>query len=228
MVVVKKIVDSSFVDYPDKVAMVIFTAGCNFKCHYCHNPELVNPEPPFMSEDVVIRKINSKKEWIEGVVITGGEPTLHTDLPDFVRKIKSLGLLVKLDTNGSKPAIIKQLIDEGLIDYISMDVKAPLNRYRDITQVDVDISKIKESIAIIRESGIPYEFKTTILPSLIKEKDLMEIGYLLEGSDTFVIQKFRNEVTLDKNYRKQPTYIEPELEHFVRIMKPFFKRVFLR
>ncbi len=228
MVVVKKIIDSSFVDYPDKVAMVIFTAGCNFKCHYCHNPELVNPEPPFMSEEMVIRKINSKKEWIEGVVITGGEPTLHTDLPEFIRKIKSLGLLVKLDTNGSKPAVIRQLIEEGLIDYISMDVKAPLDRYKDVTQVDVDISKIKESINIIRESGVPYEFKTTILPSLIKEKDLLQIGYLLEGSDTFVIQKFRNEITLDEEYRRQPTYIEPELEHFVRMMKPFFKRVILR
>lgn len=228
MVIIKGVVESSFIDYPGKISLVIFTAGCNFHCHYCHNPELVNPSPPFITEEEVLKKIESKEEWIDGVVITGGEPTLHKDLPEFIKKIKKFGLLVKLDTNGSNPEMLKKIIEEKLVDYIAMDVKAPLEEYSRITQMECNPDLIKQSIKLIRESGIEYEFRTTILPSLIKEEDLVKIGYLLEGSDLLVIQTFRNDKTLDEDYKTQPSYLQPQTDHFVRILKPFFKKVISR
>jgi len=228
MVIIKGVIESSFIDYPGKISIVIFTVGCNFHCHYCHNPELVNPEPPFMSEDKVLEKIDNKKEWIDGIVISGGEPTLHKDLPELIKKIKSRGLLVKLDTNGSNPEMLKELINSKLIDYIAMDVKAPLKNYPKIVQCEADTKKIKESIELIKTSGIAYEFRTTILPSLVSEKDLIEIGYLLEGSDLLVLQAFRNNKTLDESYATQPSYLQPEMDHFVRILKPFLKKIISR
>jgi pyruvate formate lyase activating enzyme len=228
MVIIKGIVESSFIDYPKKISLVIFTAGCNFHCHYCHNPELVNPSPPFISEEKVLKKLDSKKEWIDGVVITGGEPTMHPDLPEFIKKIRETGLLIKLDTNGSNPEMLKELIDNELIDYVAMDIKAPLENYEKITQCKPNVKKIKKSIDLIRESGIEYEFRTTILPSLITKKDILNIGYLLEGSDLLVLQSFRNEKTLDEDYQSQPSYLKPEINHFVRILKPFFKKVISR
>ncbi|MBN1923880.1 MAG: anaerobic ribonucleoside-triphosphate reductase activating protein [Nanoarchaeota archaeon] len=228
MVIVKGIIESSFIDYPGKISLVVFTAGCNFHCHYCHNPELVNPEPPFMAEDKVFKLIDNKKEWIDGVVITGGEPTLHQDLPLFIKKIKERGLLVKLDTNGSNPEMIKELTDSKIVDYLAMDVKAPLEKYESVTQIKVKTEDLKKSIQLIKESGIDYEFRTTILPSLLNEKDLVKIGYLLEGSKLLVLQSFRNEVTLDESYNTQPSYLKPEMEHFVRVLKPYFKKVISR
>jgi pyruvate formate lyase activating enzyme len=228
MVIIKGVVESSFIDYPGKISLVVFTAGCNFHCHYCHNPELVNPAPPFVKEEKVFKIIEAKQEWIDGVVITGGEPTLHPDLPKFIKEVKETGLLVKLDTNGSNPEMLKKLIDERLIDYIAMDVKAPLKDYDNITQINCNPELIKESIKLIRESGVAYEFRTTILPSLIKEEDLIKIGYLLEGSDLMVVQTFKNEKTLDESYQTQPSYLQPETDHFVRILKPFFKKVISR
>lgn len=225
MVIIKGMLESSFIDYPKKISMVVFTAGCNFKCHYCHNPELVNPELPFLPEEQALKKIDAKKEWIDGVVITGGEPTLHNDLPEFIKKIKEKGLSVKLDTNGTNPQMLKKLIDEELIDYIAMDVKAPLKDYSKITCVEPDESKLKESIELIKNSGIDYEFRTTILPKLLKEQDLIEIGYLLIGAKLLVLQTFRNEKTLDAEYRKHMSYLKPQMEHFARILKQYIKEV---
>lgn len=228
MVIIKGFLESSFIDYPSKLASVIFTAGCNFYCHYCHNPELVNPELPFFTEEEVLEKIKNKKDWIDGVAITGGEPTMHKNLPEFIKKIKERGLLVKLDTNGSNPEMIKQLIDEKLIDYIAMDIKAPLDKYEKITQIKVDTKKIKKSIELIRTSGIKYEFRTTVLPDLISEKDLIKIGQMLDGSELFVIQSFRNTVTLDEEYMNKESFLKPQISHFVRILKPYFKKVMSR
>ncbi|MFA5303702.1 MAG: anaerobic ribonucleoside-triphosphate reductase activating protein [Candidatus Nanoarchaeia archaeon] len=228
MVIIKDVLESSFIDYPKKISMVIFTAGCNFRCHYCHNPELVNPELPFMAEDKVLKKIESKKEWVDGIVITGGEPTLHKDLPEFIKKIKKMGLMIKLDTNGTNPEMLKKLIDEKLVDYIAMDVKAPLEEYSKITCTEFDTNLIKQSIEIIKTSGIDYEFRTTILPKLIKEEDILKIGYLLNGAKVLALQTFKNEKTLDAEYQTQPSYLKPQMEHFSRIIKPFIKNVISR
>jgi pyruvate formate lyase activating enzyme len=228
MVIIKNLLESSFIDYPKKISMVIFTAGCNFQCHYCHNPELVNPELPFMSEDKVLKKIEEKKEWVDGIVITGGEPTLHKDLPDFIKKIKKMGLMIKLDTNGTCPNMLKELFEEQLIDYIAMDVKAPLESYSKITRTEFNTNLIKQSIDLIKDSGVEYEFRTTILPKLLKEEDILKIGYLLNGAKLLVLQTFKNEKTLNSEYQTQPSYLKPQMEHFSRIIKPFIKNVISR
>ncbi|VVB74483.1 7-carboxy-7-deazaguanine synthase [Candidatus Tiddalikarchaeum anstoanum] len=228
MVIIKGFIESSFIDYPGKIACVIFTAGCNFYCHYCHNPELVTPEPPFLSEDQVLKKIDNKRDWIDGIVISGGEPTMHKDLPKFIEKVKEKGLMIKLDTNGSNPDMLKELLDKKLIDYVAMDIKAPLEKYDKITQEKCNVDDIRKSIDLIQHSGIPYEFRTTILPSLVSEHDLIKIGQVLEGSELFVIQQFRNEVTLDESYKTQPGYLKPQIDHFVRMLKPYFKKVISR
>jgi len=228
MVIIKDMIDSSFIDYPKKIAMVIFTAGCNFKCHYCHNPELVNPELPFLSEDKAIKRIEAKKEWVDGIVITGGEPTLHPDLPEFIKKLKKMGLMVKLDTNGTNPQMLKKIFEEKLIDYIAMDIKAPLEDYKKITCTDFDTKLISQSIELIKNSGIEYEFRTTILPKLLKEEDIIKIGYLLNGAKVLVLQTFKSEKTLDPEYKTQPSYLKPQMEHFARIIKPFIKNVISR
>jgi len=228
MVLVKGIIETSFIDYPKLVSLVIFTSGCNFRCHYCHNPELVKQEEPFMSEEKLLTTIEEKKDWIDGVVITGGEPTLHEDLPKLIKKIKDFGLLVKLDTNGSNPKMLKELIDKKFIDYIAMDIKAPLDDYKKVIQNDYNAKDILESIELIKSSGIDYEFRTTILPNLINEKDILKIGYLLEGSELLVLQNFRNEKTLDKDFEEKEGYLQPQMEHFTRILKPFVKKVISR
>ncbi|MDD2678567.1 MAG: anaerobic ribonucleoside-triphosphate reductase activating protein [Candidatus Nanoarchaeia archaeon] len=228
MVIIKDVLESSFIDYPKKISLVIFTAGCNFRCHYCHNPELVEPELPFMSEEKTLKKIESKKDWIDGVVITGGEPTLHADLPEFIKKIKEMGLMVKLDTNGTNPEMIRKLMEEELIDYIAMDVKAPLEEYSKVTSVKIDESLIKKSIELIKNSGIEYEFRTTILPKLLKEEDIIKIGYLLNGAKLLALQTFKNKKTLDSEYKTQKSYLQPQMEHFSRVIKPFVKTVITR
>lgn len=228
MVIIKDVLESSFIDYPKKISMVVFTAGCNFRCHYCHNPELVEPELPFLGEDKALKKIESKKEWIDGVVITGGEPTLHQDLPEFIKKIKAMGLLVKLDTNGSNPEMLSKLIDKGLIDYIAMDVKGPLEDYKKITCTHFDSNILKKSIELIKNSNVEYEFRTTIVPTLLKEEDILKIGYLINGAKLLVLQTFKSTKTLDPNYKNQASYLKPQMEHFIRIIKPFVKNVISR
>ena len=156
----------SLIDYPGMVCAVIFTQGCNFRCPYCHNPELVLPaffNDTLKNEDV-LEFLSSRTGQLDGVTITGGEPTIQTDLVLFLRKLRSLSFRIKLDTNGSKPIVLKKLLSESLIDYIAMDIKAPFNNYPAITKVQTDITCLKKSMDIILESSIDYQFRTTIVP----------------------------------------------------------------
>ena len=156
----------SLIDYPGMVCAIIFTQGCNFRCPYCHNPELVLPAffgDTLKNEDV-LEFLSSRTDQLDGVTITGGEPTIQKDLVSFLRKIKSLSFRIKLDTNGSKPIVLKKLLSEGLVDYIAMDIKAPFNDYPAITKVQTDITYLKQSMNIILDSNIDYQFRTTIVP----------------------------------------------------------------
>lgn len=189
------IIRQSLIDYPGFISTVIFVKGCNFRCFYCHNPELVLPELIRQQPDLDIKDIlswiNENSVLLDAVVITGGEPTLYPDLIEFVKLIKSFSLKIKLDTNGTNPEILKYLIDNNIIDYIAMDIKAPLNyeKYKKITGEYLTyetFEKIINSINIIKQGKIDYEFRTT-LNHLIKEKDLIEIINSIEGK--FFIQK---------------------------------------
>jgi len=205
----------SLIDYPGKVSCVIFTQGCNFRCPFCHNRELVANsdfrEP--LPDGPIIDFLRERVGRLEGVAITGGEPTLQPDIVDFVRKIKGLGFAVKLDTNGSRPDVLAQLFEEGLIDYVAMDIKAPLEKYDQLCAVKVDTEKIKESIRLILESGLDHQFRTTMVKSFLKEEDLIDISTLIQNSPHYMLQEFSpTESILDRSLLDQGHFTSEEVE----------------
>lgn len=204
----------SLIDYPGLICAVIFLQGCNFKCPYCHNPELVDPGlfRSCIKESDLMEFLDLRKGKLDAVSITGGEPTIQNDLAAFIKEIKQKGYAVKLDTNGSRPEVIKSLIDEKLLDYIAMDVKAPLDKYKEIVKVQVDQDSIRESIKLILKAKIPYEFRTTIVQSQLEENDILKIGKLLTGAGSYVLQKFVPTKTLDSRFLKEKSYPDEKLQ----------------
>jgi pyruvate formate lyase activating enzyme len=181
-------------DYPGKSAAIVFTQGCNFCCPYCHNRSLwplTTIDPPTHTTDTILAFMARRKGLLGGVVMTGGEPTLQPDLPDFFRKIKKMGFAVKLDTNGSRPDIISGLLEDALIDYIAMDVKAPLEKYHLLCGLPVDTGAICQSIAIVSASKAPHYFRTTLFPPQLTENDLAAVKTLLPPHAQHVTQAFR-------------------------------------
>jgi pyruvate formate lyase activating enzyme len=226
--IIKGIQKLSLIDYPGKVACTLFTFGCNFRCPYCHNPELVvdDGSPP-ISEVDVLRFLDERKGFLDGVCITGGEPTLHNDLPDFIKRIKGLGYSVKLDTNGTNPEMLRRLIGERLVDYIAMDVKAPLEKYENVVRMKVDLGKIAESVEIVK--AFPeHEFRTTVVPELLAKEDILTIAEWLKGARRFFIQQFKPTKTLDKTFLEKQVYLADELEKICNEIKLFFEVCRLR
>lgn len=233
----------SLIDYPGKIAAIIFTRGCNFRCGYCHNPELVNPDffiKPIPSEEV-FAFLKSRQGELEGVVVTGGEPLLQEGLNDFLKKIKRLGYLIKLDTNGSFPKRLKDIIKKKLVDYLAMDIKAPLGlkseilnpksetnskfkiqKYDKVAGVRVDLNKIKESIDLVADSSLNYEFRTTIVKSQLKKEDILKIGELLKPGSLYILQKFVPSKTLNPRFLKRSSYSNEELEEIKRKLKELY------
>jgi pyruvate formate lyase activating enzyme len=186
------LVKTSLVDYPGRLAAVLFTQGCNFRCGYCHNQELLDSKAQrsLIRPADVFSYLEKRKGLLEGVVITGGEPTLQVDLMKLLQPIKSMGYLIKLDSNGTAPGVIKTLIDSRLIDYVAMDVKAPPERYQVICGRPVDLAAISQSIALLRSAAVAYEFRTTFAPGLDFE-GLAKIRDWVGGTDHWVIQRYR-------------------------------------
>jgi pyruvate formate lyase activating enzyme len=208
----------SLIDYPGKICAIVFTQGCNFRCPYCHNPELVNTElfEAPIPEENILSFLANRRGKLDAVEITGGEPTLQPDLIDFMCDLKKFGYLVKLDSNGSNPGIISEAIKREIVDYIAMDVKAPLERYREITgSPRVDPAKIEHSIELIMSSGLDYEFRTTVVKSQLGKRDILEIGRLIRGSKRYVLQKFVPVKVLDKKFldEDEVVYTDDELEY---------------
>jgi pyruvate formate lyase activating enzyme len=227
--IIKGLQEFTLIDYPKKVACTIFTFGCNFRCKYCHNPELVfNNGTPEIPEEEILKFLDERKDFLDGICITGGEPTLHKDLPEFIFKIKKFGLLVKLDTNGTNPEMLKKLTKNKLVDYVAMDIKAPLEKYEKVVGVKVNKKKIQESVNVIRNSGLEYEFRSTILPALHSKEDLIKIGEWLKGSKKFCIQNFVPTKTLEEKFKKEKSFSSKELGEFVDILKPYFEKVEIR
>jgi len=190
---------TSLSDFPGVISSIVFTRGCGFRCPYCHNPELVEPSRfgPVVSKSDVKAFLRSRAGRIEGVVVTGGEPTAQPDLPEFLAEIKSMGLKVKLDTNGSDPDRLRSLISERLVDFIAMDVKAPLDLYEKVVRVPVDAADILASVQLVLACGLPHEFRTTFGGSPLSLADLPAIGELVRGCQRYVIQAFRGGKTLE-------------------------------
>ncbi|RLC89206.1 MAG: anaerobic ribonucleoside-triphosphate reductase activating protein [Chloroflexi bacterium] len=220
----------SLIDYPGKICAIVFTRGCNFRCPYCHNPELVNSElflSP-ISEEEIFSFLEERKGKLDAVEITGGEPTLQPDLIEFLGKIKDMGFLVKLDSNGTNPDVIEEVIKNKLVDYLAMDVKAPLEKYKEITYVDVDTHKIRSNIKLIMNSGIDYEFRTTIVKSLLSKEDIIKIGELIKGANLYILQKFVPSKTLNPDFVNETTYSDEEFTEMKNKMEKYVKRCIVR
>jgi pyruvate formate lyase activating enzyme len=170
------------IDFPGKISAIVFTQGCNINCRYCHNPELITPaqgeQSPY-GEDDVISYLEKRRGALDGVVITGGEPTIHPDLKDFILKIKKVGYLIKLDTNGTNPKLLREIIEAKLLDFIAMDVKAPFDKYEAICQTPVNIEDIKNSMRAIVASGVPYEFRTTYDKTVLNDEDIVRLKKMI-------------------------------------------------
>lgn len=214
-------------DFPGHISATIFLGGCNLRCPFCHNVELVlQPDSlPTFPEDYFRDFLVSRRGWLEGICITGGEPLLHEDLDELLRLIKEEGLLTKLDTNGSFPDRLNALIKQGLIDSVAMDVKAPLEKYSQATGGRSVPERIKESISLLRSSDVPCLFRTTVVPGLIGADDIEAIGRMLKGASRFQLQAFSPGKTLDVRFRE----IEPpgpaEMKALAEIARPFFEEV---
>lgn len=246
----------SLLDYPGKISAIIFTQGCNFRCQFCYNPMLVWPSSAkaaedkpkevgkiknispekgeekgqaLMSEDGLFHFLKKRRSKLEAIVITGGEPTLHKDLPAFIKKIKQLGFLVKLDTNGSNPQILEKLIKEKLIDYIAMDIKAGEEKYQKITGKPINFNKIKKSVKIIKESRLPYELRTTLAPGLLEKNDIKKIGEIIEGADKWYLQRFQDDSDLvNPKFKGKKAFTNKEMEEMRRIGQKYARECGVR
>jgi pyruvate formate lyase activating enzyme len=233
----------TMIDYPGTISATVFLIGCNFKCGFCHNPELVNPEliknQLEISQDDFFKFLDERKELLEGICITGGEPTINSGLLKFIKKIKAKGFLVKLDTNGSNPEMLEKLINEKLIDFVAMDIKTSIDvkiknqkskikNYDKATGVSVNLKKILRSVELIKNSGIDYEFRTTAVPGIVEKEDIEKIGEWLQGIKKFALQQFQNKKVLDKNFEKLEPYSEEILKEFKEILEKYIEKVELR
>lgn len=214
-------------DFPGFISSTVFLGGCNFRCPFCHNADLVlRPETlPTIPMDYFLSYIDSRKNWLDGICITGGEPLIHDGLEDFLRLIKERHFLVKVDTNGSFPLRLKDLIRKKLVDYIAMDVKAPLEKYREITKSSVNKEDIQKSIDIIKSSGLDFIFRTTVVPGMITKGDIERISKMLTCPGIYQIQQFQPRNTIDNEFQHRKPYGEKDIKEFARIAEPFFSEV---
>lgn len=191
----------TLLDFPGHLAATVFTGGCNFRCPFCHNSELIWPEG-FLEEEEIFQTLRKRAGMLEGICVTGGEPTLQKDLRDFLQKIKELGYRTKLDTNGYRPEVLRDLCQSGLVDYVAMDIKGPRHSYGTIVGLpDLDLSRIEESVRYLLTGPVPYEFRTTVVPELHREEDFEEIGRWLAGADAYFLQAYQDsEYVLDRRF----------------------------
>ena len=231
------IIEKSTEHYPGAVSFVIFTQGCNFRCPYCFNPEMAR----FYDEnenhnkrlDEVHAKLEKNRDQYDAVVISGGEPTIHKGLPDFMARIKKLGLAIKLETNGTNPRMLSKLIKLGLVDYIALDVKAPLeeNKYKEISGVSIamdTLGKINQSIRILSRSGIDYEIRTTLIKEKHSFHDILDICETIVGCKRYCLQEFKSDIVFDETYNKYSSYPVDKLERMIKAINPEIKEVFFK
>lgn len=211
----------SLVEWPGKITAIIFTGGCNFRCPFCHNPELVTDldETPIYPWPEIEKFLNKKIGWIDAIMITGGEPTIHSSLPKILKLIKKKSYLTGIATNGSHPEMLRKIIEEKLIDRICMDVKSSLENYPVACGSKINVETISESIKIIKNSGIEYEFKLTLVPGIITKKDISKIGELVKGAKKISLQQFRPLKTLDKNYQDKVPYGKDDIVEFGKMLE---------
>ena len=230
MFIINGLQKSTLIDFPKKIASIVFSQGCNFRCGYCHNPELLSLNVPKTQIPVqeVLDFLDTRRGKLDGVVITGGEPTLQSGLYDFIKEVKEMGFLVKLDSNGSNPKVLETLINDNLLDYIAMDIKAPLEKYSEITNVKINIENIKKSIELIMNSGVDYEFRTTVVKSQLSFDDFENIGKQLNGAKRYYLQKFIASKIYDETLKNETTYTNEEFSQLCGILRKYITEVDFR
>ncbi len=219
---------TSLIDYPQKVCAIVFTAGCNFRCPYCHNPELVDETVDELSEADFFTFLDRRATLLDAVTVSGGEPTIHPDLISFITRIKKYGLLVKLDSNGSNTTMLAELIKLKLVDYIAMDIKAPLEKYEQTVARPVDTNNLKHSIDLLRSNQVDYEFRTTVVKSLLSIEDFYSIGELISGAKRYYLQPFIPTKLLNPAFQKKACYSLPELERIQHLMSRYVSTCLIR
>lgn len=224
---------NSYIDFPGKLSCVLFFSGCNFDCPYCHNPDLVtgcSDCPHYIKENNVYDFLEQRRGFLDGVVISGGEPTLQKDLTALCQKVKGMGYPVKLDTNGSRPHVICELIENNLVDYLAMDIKTDPMNYSPYIKKDCDPETIFSSIRIIMESGLPYEFKTTCIKPLVDESIVENICHLIQGADLYALQQFRDKQVLHPEFfdGKECCFSDEELQGFKAVASSWVKECIVR
>jgi pyruvate formate lyase activating enzyme len=223
----------SLIDFPGKISCVLFTSGCNFKCPYCHNPDLARGHVKksfVLKEENIYDFLEKRKGFLDGVVISGGEPTLHQDLSTICNNIKKMGYPIKLDTNGSRPEILVQLIRNRCVDYIAMDIKTDPSAYpRDISRNE-NTESILESIVLIMAAGIPYEFRTTCIKPFVDRLIIEKISHTIQGARCYVLQQFKDENVLSPEYfrDRSPHYSRSDLEQFQAMAAPWVEACIVR
>ena len=243
---------TTLIDYPGKVACTVFTIGCNFRCPFCYSSELVLPEKTKkqqrISDQDFFNFLEERRGLLEGVCVCGGEPTVHENLPEFIKKIKDLGFYIKLDTNGSNPGMLKELIEENLIDYVAMDIKAPLElksqasnpkfqkdpkrqipKYEQMTGIKVNLKDIKKSIEILKQAKVEFEFRTTVAPGLTKD-DIFKMADYISGENVrYFLQEFNSQKeVINPEILNLPVLKEEDIKKIIEEIKPRFKTCKLR
>jgi len=218
----------TLIDYPGRVASLIFFGGCNFRCPFCHNPSLVLPEKLLSSESIpekeILKKLELRKKLISAVVISGGEPTLYKGLISFLKEIKSLDLFIKLDTNGSFPQVIEKILSDDLVDFIAVDIKTSYLKYPMATG-GWEFDKVKETIKLVMESKCKYLFRTTLVPQIVNENDIYLIGEKVKGAKLYHLQQFRSHVTLDPAYENLPPYSIDTIRRMAEVLSNYVQKV---
>lgn len=228
---IRGFIENTLLDWEGKLAAVVFLPGCNFRCGYCHARHLIEtaPSDETIPLEAVLLSLRRQRGWIDGVVISGGEPSLHPDLLDLILALREEDVSVKLDTNGSRPGVLEDLFRRGVLDYVAMDIKAPLDgKYAEVTGARVDLNAIRRSIDLVMCSGVPYEFRTTVCPTTLSNDDIEEIGKVITGARLYYLQTFRPVNTLDRSLESVKPCNPDEMRDLCRLASPYVQRCAVR
>ncbi|MEM3566270.1 MAG: anaerobic ribonucleoside-triphosphate reductase activating protein [Candidatus Bathyarchaeia archaeon] len=216
---------TSLIDYPEKIASVLFTPGCNMRCPYCYNWRIVvDPKPPFLNEETALQILDERRKYVDAVVVTGGEPTIHKELPRFLKKLKERGLAVKLDTNGLNPTVLEQCLP--YVDYVALDIKTSPEKYHLLGAKDT--AALLKTVEMLKSGKIEYEFRTTVVPKIVEEADVIRMGETAKGAKTYALQQFIPGDTLSEEYKNLKPYSPEILGKYAEILQKYVRTVITR
>jgi len=224
----------TMLDFPEHTSAIVFTPGCNMRCGYCHNKEFVLPEElkkianSFIDEKIIFNFLESRKGLLDGLVISGGEPTLHKDLKNFILKVREMGFKIKLDTNGAKFEVLKELVDKGLLDYVAMDIKSSFAQYTSLVGNMVDVKEIERSMNFLKENNVDYEFRTTFVEQIHSDEIIKDMLEMLKGSEKYFLQSFRPGITLDDNFCNYNAFSKEKMLELKKMFGKSIKMVDIR